>query len=80
MLEKTIPVAVKNRRGWRSRMPAGDRKAQAENRKTIRRNESMGKKPSMNDKPRSVLEMRALGGKKFVLTLKCEVLINMIFM
>jgi len=45
-------------------MPAGDRKAQAENRETIIRNESMGRKPSMNDKPRSVIEMRALGGKK----------------
>ena len=44
-------------------MPAGDRKAQAENRKIITRNESMGRKPSMNDKPWSVIDMLALGGK-----------------
>lgn len=60
-------------------MPAGDRKAQAENRKIITRNESMGRKPSMNDKPRSVIDMRALSAKKNVSTLKCEVLINVIF-
>lgn len=33
----------------------------------------------MNDKPRSVIDMRALSGKKKnVSTLKCEVLINVI--
>ena len=60
MFENTIPVAVKNRRGWRSRIPAGDKTAQAQNRKISAKNDSIGRIPSRNDKPRSVLETCAL--------------------
>ena len=63
ILEKTIPVAVKNKRGWISRMLAGDKMAQAQNRNTIKKNDNTGTSPSRNARPRSVLETRALCDK-----------------
>lgn len=68
-LEKTIPVAVKNIRGWISRILAGDRMAQAKNRKISRKNDKRGTRPSRNGSLRSVLEIWALSGSRKILKL-----------
>jgi len=45
-------------------MLAGDRMAQAKNRKISRKNDRRGTRPSRSGSPRSVLEIRALRVKR----------------